>query len=89
MIRISKLALIAALTAVSVASPALAQSFNPEDGTGNVLPLQYQADGGRNNWTVTQPGVQIAVRNGDAMQVAAHHKKAVKIAGHRAAQHGA
>ncbi len=88
MIRIPKLALIAALTAMSAASPALAQSFDPEFGTGNVLPLQYQADGGRNNWTVVEPNVRIAVRNGGAMQVAAHHKSAVKIAGHRAARRG-
>jgi hypothetical protein len=88
MIRIPKLAFIAALTAMSAASPALAQSFDPESGTGNVLPLQYQADGGRNNWTVVEPNVRIAARNGDAMQVAAHNKSAVKIAGHRAAQRG-
>jgi hypothetical protein len=99
MIKISKLALIGALIAVSVASPALAQSFDPEFGTGNVLPLQYGADGGRNNWTVMEPNMQIAVRQGgsthvaarrsDATRVAAHHKKAVKIAGHRTVRHSA
>jgi hypothetical protein len=101
MIKISKFALIAALAAVTVASPALAQSFNPRDGTGNSMPLQYQADGGRNGWTVTQPDVQVAQRktgssvqvaargSGGSEQVAAHHNKAVRIAGHRAAQHGA
>ncbi len=36
MTRISKLALIAAVTAV-IATPAFAQSFDPENGTGNVL----------------------------------------------------
>ena len=41
MTQTSKLALIAALAAMSIASPALAQSFNPRDGTGNELPLQY------------------------------------------------
>jgi hypothetical protein len=37
----SKLALIAAIAAVSIASPAFAQSFNPRDGTGNELPFSY------------------------------------------------
>jgi hypothetical protein len=36
MTRISKLALIAAVTA-AIATPAFAQSFDPEAGTGNVL----------------------------------------------------
>ena len=98
MMRISKFALIAALAAVSVASAALAQSFNPRDGTGNSMSLQYQADGGRNAWTITQPDVQIAQRKGGSVQVArpggseqvaAHHNKATKIAAHRTAQHGA
>ena len=100
MIRISKLALIGALAAVTVASPALAQSFNPRDGTGNSMPLRYQADGGRNTWTATQPDVQVAQRkaggsvqvarrSGGSEQVAARHNKAIRIAGHRTAQHGA
>jgi hypothetical protein len=100
MIRISKLALVAALAAVTVASPTLAQSFNPRDGTGNSMPLQYQADGGRNAWTAPQSDVQVAVRKGASVQVAsrprsgsgqvaARHNNAIKIAGHRTAQHGA
>lgn len=40
MISKSKIALIAAL-AVSVASPAFAQSFNKGDGSGNALPFAY------------------------------------------------
>jgi hypothetical protein len=47
MINKSKLALIAAIAAVSIASPALAQSFNPRDGTANVLPFSYGPGGTR------------------------------------------
>jgi hypothetical protein len=80
MIRISKLALIAALAAVTVASPVLAQSFNPRDGTGNSMPLQYQGDGGRSAWTITQPDVQIAARKGGSEQVAARKSSSVQVA---------
>jgi hypothetical protein len=38
---ISKFALIAAIAAVGIASPALAQSFDPEAGSGNVLGFGY------------------------------------------------
>jgi hypothetical protein len=38
MIRISRLAIMAAVAAV-IATPAFAQSFDPEVGTGNVLPF--------------------------------------------------
>jgi hypothetical protein len=38
---ISKLALIAAIAAAGIASPALAQSFDPEAGSGNVVPFSY------------------------------------------------
>jgi hypothetical protein len=94
MTKISKLALAAALVAVSVASPALAQSFSPRDGTGNVMPLQYQTDGGRTGWTgepgKQQPNAQVAVRKNNASQVAAHQGRSLeRIAGHRAAHHGA
>jgi hypothetical protein len=40
MISLSKLAVIAAVTAV-IATPAFAQSFDPDVGTGNVLPFAY------------------------------------------------
>ena len=105
MIKMSKLALVAALVAVSVASPALAQSFNPRDGTGNVLPLQYQNDGGRTAWMAepgnqrantqvavrkSQASTQVAVRNNNAAQVAARQDRPLeRIAGHRTAHHGA
>jgi hypothetical protein len=94
MMKMSKLALAAALVAVSVASPALAQSFNPRDGTGNVMPLQYQNDGGRTAWTA-EPGrqqvnTQVAVRKNNTPQVAVRQSHSLeRIAGHRGAHHGA
>jgi hypothetical protein len=39
----SRLALIAAVVALGVASPALAQSFDPDAGTGNVISIGGQA----------------------------------------------
>ena len=54
MISKSKIALIAAL-AVSVASPAFAQSFNKGDGTGNALPFAYGPGGTKPAWTVVEP----------------------------------
>jgi hypothetical protein len=94
MVKMSKLALAAALVAASVASPALAQSFNPRDGTGNVMPLQYQNNGGRTAWTSgpgkQQANTQVAVRKNNAAQVAAHQSHSLQhIAGHRAAHRGA
>jgi hypothetical protein len=102
MIKISKLALIAAVTAVTVASPALAQSFNPRDGTGNVMPLQYQgSDGGRTAWMpASRDNTQVAVRrnggeqfavrkSGSEQIVVRHGHSPERIASHRTAHHGA
>jgi hypothetical protein len=94
MTKTSMLMLAAALIAASIASPALAQSFNPRDGTGNVMPLQYQGtDGGRTAWTMTprneRANVQVAARKSNSQQVAAHHGGPVeRIAGHRLAHRG-
>jgi hypothetical protein len=41
MTTILKLALIAAITAAGIASPAWAQSIDPEAGSGNVAPFSY------------------------------------------------
>ena len=41
MTTISKLVLIAAIAGAGIASPALAQSFDPEAGSGNVAPFSY------------------------------------------------
>jgi hypothetical protein len=38
---VSKFALIAAIAAAGIASPALAQSFDPEAGSGNVAGFSY------------------------------------------------
>jgi hypothetical protein len=93
MTKISKLVLAAALAAATI-SPALAQSFNPGDGGMNSLPLQYQADGGRNRWTVPltapQSNVQVAAHKSAGSQLAAHvNKSAIKVASPRVARHGA
>ena len=51
----SKLALIAAIAVMTVASPALAQSYNPADGTGNVLPFAFGPGATKQRWTVVAP----------------------------------
>jgi hypothetical protein len=60
----SILALVAALTTASiVAAPALAQSFNPRDGTGNMMPFAYGANGAR-QMTPVPENSQVAGRSG-------------------------
>ena len=46
MITKSKIAVIAAIAALSFASPALAQSFDNDFGTGNEQPSYYDSHGG-------------------------------------------
>jgi|SRR5579862_2177500 len=70
MINKSKLALIAVLAAMSVASPALAQSFNKSDGTGNELPFAYGPNGTKPAWTVAPETEQVAVRQGNTGKIA-------------------
>jgi hypothetical protein len=65
-----KLALIAVLAAMSVASPALAQSFDKSSGTGNELPFAYGPGGTKPAWTVPPQNEQIAVRQSNAGKVA-------------------
>lgn len=62
----SKLAIAAVIAALSIASPALAQSYDPSAGTGNVLPFAYGAGGVKQRWTALPPAnEQVAVhRNG-------------------------
>jgi hypothetical protein len=64
MIKMSKFAIIAAIAAVSIASPALAQSFNPRDGTGNMLPFSY-GPGGARNYMGSPAGAPAAVAQRD------------------------
>jgi hypothetical protein len=71
MINKSKLVLIAALAAVSIASPASAQSFNKGDGTGNALAFAYGPGGSKPTWTVAPQNEQIAVSRASANEVAA------------------
>jgi hypothetical protein len=49
MTTLSKLALIAAIAVAGIASPALAQSFDPDTGTGNVLSFSYGPIGTQND----------------------------------------
>jgi hypothetical protein len=70
MINTSKLAVIAVLVAMSVASPALAQSFDRSSGTGNELPFAYGPGGTKPAWTVPPQNEQIAVRQSNAGKVA-------------------
>jgi hypothetical protein len=70
MIKTSKLALIAVLAAMSIASPAFAQSFSKGDGTGNNLPFAYGPGGTKPAWTVAPQNEQIAVRQSNAGKVA-------------------
>ena len=63
MTTISKHALIAAIVAVGIASPALAQSFDPEAGSGNVVPFSYAPIPAQND--------TVAVRQSSHAKVAA------------------
>jgi hypothetical protein len=62
MTTISKLALIAAIAAAGIASPASAQSFDPEAGSGNVVPFSYAPIPAQND--------QVAVRQTSHAKVA-------------------
>jgi hypothetical protein len=71
MINKSKLAVIAALLAVSVASPAFAQSFSKGDGTGNELPFAYGPGGTKPAWTVAPQNEQVTAREHGRNSIAA------------------
>ena len=70
MVNTSKLTLIAVLAAMSVASPAFAQSFNKGDGTGNNLPFAYGSNGTKPAWTVAPENERVAARPSNAGKVA-------------------
>jgi hypothetical protein len=66
MTRVSKLAVIAAIIA-AIATPAFAQSFDPEVGSGNVAPFSYAPSIVQNNKVATHQTSQgkiAAHRNG-------------------------
>jgi hypothetical protein len=81
MINTSKLALIAVLAAMSVASPAFAQSFNKGDGTGNELPFAYGPGGTKPAWTVAPQNEQIAARPSNAGKIAVRQTGHDRFAG--------
>jgi hypothetical protein len=62
MINKAKLALIAAVAAVSFASPALAQTINGGDETGNPSPYSYQP--AASDAAIRHAGARAARRNG-------------------------
>ena len=86
MINKPKLALIAALVAMSAASPALAQSFNKGDGTGNAMPFAYGPGGTKPAWTVAPQNDQVATQPNNAGKVAVHQNGHGRFAG-TGAQH--
>jgi hypothetical protein len=63
MTTISKFALIAAIAGAGIASPALAQSFDPEAGSGNVAPFSYAP--------IATQNATVAVRRGNQGKIAA------------------
>jgi hypothetical protein len=64
MITKSKIAVVAAIAALSIASPALAQSFNGSNGTGNELPSYYDQNGGLHAGIAPQHDQIVAGRSG-------------------------
>lgn len=52
MINIHRVTLIATVAAVGIATPAFAQSFDPEAGSGNVVPFSFAPTSGP---TIVQP----------------------------------
>lgn len=62
MFKKSKIGFIAAMAALAFASPALAQSFDPEYGTGNELSAHFQDNGRLVSGPSGQRGTQVAVR---------------------------
>jgi hypothetical protein len=60
----SKIAVIAAIAALSCASPALAQSFTASNGTGNELPSYYDQNGALHAGIAPQHNQTAAHRSG-------------------------
>ena len=81
MINESKLALIAVLAAMTVASPAFAQAFSKGYGTGNVAPYAFEPSG-----TAAPQNGQTAARRSNAGKVSVHQDGHGRFAG-TGAQH--
>jgi hypothetical protein len=56
----SKLVLVAVVAVFGFASPAFAQAFNPDDGSGTALPTYYGPDGGLHTGPVAPQNKQAA-----------------------------
>ncbi|HEY2528960.1 MAG TPA: hypothetical protein VGJ20_13605 [Xanthobacteraceae bacterium] len=69
MINISQAALIAAVLAVGIATPTFAQSFDPEAGSGNVVPFSFAPTTAP---TVVQPN-RITAGQARRRTLAVHH----------------
>ena len=76
MINKLKLALIAALVAMSAASPAHAQAFSKGYGTGNVTPYAFEPSG-----TASPQNGRTATRPSNPGKVAVHQNGHVRFAG--------
>ena len=68
--------LFAIIAVLAIATPVFAQSFDPEAGTGNVLPSYYGADGGLHAGSAAQYNDQIAERGRIRYGSAAGHSPA-------------
>jgi hypothetical protein len=64
MVTKSKIAMIAAVLGLISASPALAQSFNRADGSGNELPSYYDSQGGLHAGIPSEQKQIVAHRSG-------------------------
>jgi hypothetical protein len=76
---LSELAFLTAVAAVSIASPAFAQAFDPEVGTGNVTPFSYTANAPRAD--------KLAVRQGSQGKMATRQSSQGKTANSRSGLH--
>ena len=87
MINKSKFALIAALAAISFASPAFAQSYNKSDGTANELPFAYGPGGTKPAYeqgAAENPAWTVAQRQDQGFRSA--HTAAIRQNGQRQGQ---
>jgi hypothetical protein len=88
MINKSILALVAAVAVAGIAPPAFAQAFDPAVGTGNPLPMVYDAHGAKHRftfgyygpvWPALPSNDQLAARQSTSDKIAAHQGHEVRI----------
>ncbi len=78
-----KRAILAAVMALGIATPAFAQSFDGDWGTGNVLPFRYQTVASEGGQAIAHPSrrIHVARRSGlDAYAMVAG-RQTVSVAG--------